>query len=881
MPFHLPANKPRSLHRQLSAYSSPCTIQGPIPPSLEQSLDEWLSRTSSNNSVSSDVSNDLGLYGSSYSQCLAQSSMSTSPTNNTYSSEHQQQQPVYPCLCCQLPQCAAWKKIIKITCKLETETRLAAVGQSLLQTNETYKIESDKLQEQVKRCQEQNQALEISLNDAERLTRQLTLEKDKWKWQYEKSQKILNESAADLESANSKCTSLTKDIEESKLEMDKLQRLKIKSYQFGTRQDILESKLQDLKQELVISRKDKVVIESKYKKLTTQFETLSCAYQEMCKEASNRKLGKEFAKPLSSITPPSTIDIAHADTDELAAFVKELVSTNNGLKSELLSTSTQLNHLRHEMNSRVEKSPQYNNISPKNIGGTHNNGLLLDKHISSLGKKVATSNSLGRRTANGDGRSNGQKLTTARTTSATLNSKTRHRSASVRVSRSKSTREIRTPLSSTNDTTVRPQTTTSSPVVHHHYHYYTDVRQQNISNTNKNVDVSNSNLMTNMNTAFSAFGDNKIDMFAIEGNPAPKNGLTTTTPTKTTSDIHHQPATLQHEQLPLDMDQHSSSDSPKLVLSSTVPVESSLLTSSPSKEDKSTMTIITKGPTTHYTTLLHQAKSILHRIHATDTRTINRRLQRAYDIGELSNMSNSLLQNIMADVDTIYARYFWVSPDENDDDDEDGDKDNKNEFSDTVRLLQELLQEIAQLSVTINHLQVAYVKKVQENETQIDRQHSDPTSPSILMISSHDGDNNTTSTDDPTPLPSLLPSGNTSYISSTKSLASFTEHNSTTTSLSLTVGTGDDDSSQTNGQQEERHIRCRQPDLTQAHYRHRQQHRPSFSSPGHYNNNNNKIQFWSSISFMMDAWNHMLPMENASSSYLDREWRWSCSEVAQ
>ncbi|ORZ20481.1 hypothetical protein BCR42DRAFT_208748 [Absidia repens] len=459
MSFHLPVNKPRSLHRQLSAYTSPCTIQAPIPPSLEQSLDEWLSRTSSNNSVSSDVSNDLGLYGSSYSQYLAQSSISTSPTNITNSSEHQQQQqPVYPCLCCQLPQCTAWKKIIKVTCKLETETRLAAeVGQSLLQTNEIYKIESDKLKEQVKQCQEQKQALEISLNDAERLTRQLTHEKDKWKWKYEKSQKILDESAADLETANSKCTSLAKDIEQSRLELDKLQHLKLKSYQF------------------VVSRKDNTVLESKYKKLTTQFETLSCAYQEMCKEASNKKFGKEFSKPLSSMALPSTTDIAHAGTDEVVEFFKELVSTNNGLESELLSTSTQLIDLRNEMNSLLEKSSQYNNTSQKNINGTRSNGLLLDKHISSLGKRAATTtNGLGRRTANGDGRSNDQKLTTARTKSATLNSKTRHRSASVRVSRSKSTRETRTPLSSTKDMTVSPQTTTSSPVVHHHYHYYTD-----------------------------------------------------------------------------------------------------------------------------------------------------------------------------------------------------------------------------------------------------------------------------------------------------------------------------------------------------------------------------------------------------------------------
>lgn len=50
---------------------------------------------------------------------------------------------------------------------------------------------------------------------------------------------------ADLETTNEKCAALAKDLDETKLEMEKLQLFKFKSHQSDTREDTLQSKVKD------------------------------------------------------------------------------------------------------------------------------------------------------------------------------------------------------------------------------------------------------------------------------------------------------------------------------------------------------------------------------------------------------------------------------------------------------------------------------------------------------------------------------------------------------------------------------------------------------------------------------------------------------------
>ncbi|ORZ19607.1 hypothetical protein BCR42DRAFT_322928 [Absidia repens] len=166
---------------------------------------------------------------------------------DTYSS------PQSSCPCCQLTHCLSWKKITKVIRKLETETRLAAeIGQSLLQKNEVYVMESNHLKGQVRKT--------IGVEEWER-------------------NGILNESVVDLENTNLKCAALTKDLEQTRLEIEKLELFKYKSHQSDTREDTLQSTLEDTKQELMISRKAELALESKYKKLLARYGKLLLCYE--------------------------------------------------------------------------------------------------------------------------------------------------------------------------------------------------------------------------------------------------------------------------------------------------------------------------------------------------------------------------------------------------------------------------------------------------------------------------------------------------------------------------------------------------------------------------------------------------------------------------
>ncbi|KAI8327728.1 hypothetical protein BC941DRAFT_458060 [Chlamydoabsidia padenii] len=94
----------------------------------------------------------------------------------------------------------------------------------------------------------------------------------------------------------------------------------------------------------------------------------------------------------------------------------------------------------------------------------------------------------------------------------------------------------------------------------------------------------------------------------------------------------------------------------------------------------------------------------------------------------LSQMSNTILQNIMAEVDTMEGRFFWLAPDDDSNDDDGDDDDDKgpdvsslsvDSLASLVQLLQELLQEIVQSTITINQLQLAYVKKVEKDDARL------------------------------------------------------------------------------------------------------------------------------------------------------------------
>jgi Tfp pilus assembly protein PilV len=105
--------------------------------------------------------------------------------------------------------------------------------------------------------------------------------------------------------------------------------------------------------------------------------------------------------------------------------------------------------------------------------------------------------------------------------------------------------------------------------------------------------------------------------------------------------------------------------------------------------------------------LLEHVTHVLERLKNSDIRALNRKLKRAFDITELSSMSNAVIENVLMDVDTLDSRFLWVE--------EDG-------FFPVLHLLRGMLKELGTLRTTINELQVEYVKKVEESEHRVEEE---------------------------------------------------------------------------------------------------------------------------------------------------------------
>ena len=115
---------------------------------------------------------------------------------------------------------------------------------------------------------------------------------------------------------------------------------------------------------------------------------------------------------------------------------------------------------------------------------------------------------------------------------------------------------------------------------------------------------------------------------------------------------------------------------------------------------------------TPYHMLQTHIAQTLERLRATDIRALNRRLRRAFDIIELSTMSNSIIENILEDIDNLRDRFTWVGQQ-----DEPWRQDiSMEDFFPTMRAIQDILCEVGQLRITMNDLQVEYVNKVKERD---------------------------------------------------------------------------------------------------------------------------------------------------------------------
>ncbi|KAI9027139.1 hypothetical protein CLU79DRAFT_25229 [Phycomyces nitens] len=599
--------------------SNPTPANYPLPPSIKESLEEWLYKSTLGN------------------------------TNSPVSY-------LETCGCCGQTDCENLDTLNKTIKKLESDTRLAAeIGQSLLQKHETYVIEAthvtESLQSQLDVCHENVARLEQSLEETENSKQELLHESKKAAWEHQKAQKILKETMSDLEISNAKCAQLAKDLEMKCNEVEKLRVFKFMVRQSDIREESLRSKLEDMNQELAVTRKSELMLESKQKKLMIKFEAMSIAYDRMRGREDLRDNCRDtkIAPVINSITP----EMQQSNMNHLLDLVKELASANSKFKTELMDCKSQLNDAHLEAatyNNKMygidkdEEMPRFMEITASSI--YTDNLDFLSRSAPSL--PILRAN--GGRIA--------KPLEVKLVEQPILGKQAQPQRDSRHPFHAMSIKE-RSLASKKGKDTARPKTgpnpkpSVSSPagsIIHHHYHYH--------GRQNKNETLVKEK-------AASLGGPNDA-----ENSPSRTPSFVESSKRKSVQDMDQLTTTeLLAPQQPLD---GSESKSP-------------------------------------YSQLQEHVSQTLQRLVATDIRALNRRLRRTFDIFELSSMSNSIIENILTDVGALSSRFIWVQ-----DEISYNHNESLNAFFPILRLFQDLLQEMGQLRSTMNELQVEYVKKVEE-----------------------------------------------------------------------------------------------------------------------------------------------------------------------
>ncbi|KAG1193899.1 hypothetical protein G6F35_013454 [Rhizopus arrhizus] len=180
------------------------------------------------------------------------------------------------CRCCNKINCENLQALVYAIKKLEEDARLAAeIGQSLLHKHEKYVTESNeiklRLENQLSQAQERVLELEQLLIQSDTVKHDLEQEKNKLTWEWQKTQKILDETQLEAESCNQRSNQLINELNIKTKEVEKLRACKLMARQADIREDNLMSALEDVKQELAASRKSELLLESKYKKLKLKY----------------------------------------------------------------------------------------------------------------------------------------------------------------------------------------------------------------------------------------------------------------------------------------------------------------------------------------------------------------------------------------------------------------------------------------------------------------------------------------------------------------------------------------------------------------------------------------------------------------------------------
>ncbi|KAK4519380.1 uncharacterized protein ATC70_009615 [Mucor velutinosus] len=593
------------------------------------------------------------------------------------------------CRCCSRQNCEHLEYYNRTMKKLESDTRLAAeIGQGLLHKHETYVAESSQqraqLEKQLNECHERIAGLEQSLDEVENQKDDIAKEKNKWLWEYQKRQKILDETVADLEMTNEKCSQLEMDLKIKESELQKLRLYKFMARHAESNEATLTSKLEDTNQELAICRKNELVLESKIKKLKIRYESLYSNHEQLSRQVQENAMILSQAPRTESDTIKASFTQAHHLFNSVCIhmisyfiLIKELSSANTKLKSDLINCKEQLSESRGEviaLNQKLEDSAS---------STTEQDGKRLQDDIKA---SIKRSKKLKRATSVKD---------EATTTS----------SAKKKVGlpiRSKTTMQPPLPsVSSSMPTSSLASSPVVSPnsknaVVHHHYHYYVkNSRGERIQITDDMDSSSSKSTASNCSSHEIMLDYSEV---CLNRDLGTRHELMRQQH-NTLDDMDNMPPPPSQQQQQQQPNQRELVPTPST--SSVITIKDGTVTTSAPG--------LTKSP---FILLQEHVTQVLDRLRGSDIRALNRRLKRAFEITELSNMSNSIIDNILMDVDILDTRFLWVNTADTD----------TLAFFPLVDLLKDMLKELGILRNTMNELQVEYVKKVEESGLRVEEE---------------------------------------------------------------------------------------------------------------------------------------------------------------
>ncbi|CAH1764081.1 1623_t:CDS:10, partial [Entrophospora sp. SA101] len=285
---------------------------------------------------------------------------SISPTSGSRS-------PVPLQCCCGREDCQNFVAFLKTTQSMEERLGLASeVGQALVLKQKNIEESHQELSQQYTFSQQKIQNLEDIIREFESTERSIIIERDDALRQKNILEKKNNSLTIALDTSENTVHSLKTEIEKRDNDIKRLLANNIKGERSEEREEMLRRQLEDLNQELLVTRKSELVTENKIKKLQGRFDSLLEAHEKLKKDQEDMKKSKGKLEAVAILRESKertkqyqqSVDSNNEANSNLISLIKELSSANNKLKSEVIEYREILTESRNEVTSlqnRIEE----------------------------------------------------------------------------------------------------------------------------------------------------------------------------------------------------------------------------------------------------------------------------------------------------------------------------------------------------------------------------------------------------------------------------------------------------------------------------------------------------------------------------------------------